>query len=73
MVNILGYPNTSTFATFGYCAALHVDNDDSATSGWVMERDPAVRNVLFWPNLSLTHQDRFVVMNPISFGARIAF
>ena len=40
--NILGYPTLSSFGTFAYCASLHIDKDDSATSGFVMKRPPNV-------------------------------
>ncbi|GLB45607.1 hypothetical protein LshimejAT787_2400650 [Lyophyllum shimeji] len=41
--NCLGYPNTSAFGTYAYCASSHVDRDESATSGWVMKRPPQVK------------------------------
>lgn len=40
--NILGFPNTSAFGTYAYCASSHTDNDESATSGWVMKRSSQV-------------------------------
>jgi hypothetical protein len=40
--NILGYPNTSAFGTYAYCASSHTDKDESSTSGWVMKRSPNV-------------------------------
>ncbi|KDQ56207.1 hypothetical protein JAAARDRAFT_194877 [Jaapia argillacea MUCL 33604] len=38
MLNAVGQPETSSFATFAYCAGTHLDNDESASHGWVMER-----------------------------------
>jgi hypothetical protein len=46
-MNVLGYPNMSAFGTFAYCASAHLDNDDSATSGWVMRRPDSVSSVFF--------------------------
>ena len=40
--NIFGYPNTSAFGTYAYCASSHTDKDESSTSGWVMKRSPNV-------------------------------
>lgn len=42
MINSLGRPNTSSFATYGYCAGLHLDNDETVTHGWVIKRGSAV-------------------------------
>jgi hypothetical protein len=36
--NALGYPKMSSFATYAYCASSHCDTDDSATSGYVINR-----------------------------------
>lgn len=44
LLNILGTPNTSIFATFAYCASSHKDADDSATAGWVIDRSHDIRS-----------------------------
>ena len=44
MMNKLGRPNTSSFATYAYCAGLHLDRDESATHGWVIKRGKQVSN-----------------------------
>jgi hypothetical protein len=38
MLNKLGRPDTSSFATYAYCASLHLDRDESVTHGWVIKR-----------------------------------
>ncbi|KDQ49801.1 hypothetical protein JAAARDRAFT_200555 [Jaapia argillacea MUCL 33604] len=38
LLNILGRPKTSSFATFAYCAGSHLDYDESITHGWVVKR-----------------------------------
>jgi hypothetical protein len=40
--NFLGYPHTSSFGTYAYCASSHTDNDESSSSGWVMKRSDTV-------------------------------
>ncbi|KAF8053701.1 hypothetical protein FPV67DRAFT_1462010, partial [Lyophyllum atratum] len=42
-INRLGYPNTSAFGTYAYCASSHVDRDDSCTCGWVMRRSAQMK------------------------------
>lgn len=42
LLNILGAPKASTFATFDYSASSHIDNDDGPTLGWVMKRPKCV-------------------------------
>jgi hypothetical protein len=42
MLNRLGRPNTASFATYAYCAGLHLDNDESITHGWVIKRGKEV-------------------------------
>jgi hypothetical protein len=47
LINDMGYPNTSGFVTYGYAAGPHVDNDDTITSGWVVQRPVQVGDFLF--------------------------
>ena len=47
MLNHLGRPDTSSFATYAYCAGLHLDNDESITHGWVIKRGKGVSGLLF--------------------------
>lgn len=42
LVNKLGYPSTSTFATYGYAASAHLDKDACPTTGWVTHRPDSV-------------------------------
>ena len=42
LVNMLGRPDTSSFATYAYCAGLHLDEDESVTHGWVIKRGKKV-------------------------------
>lgn len=53
LLNVLGLPNTSTFATFSYCASSHTDKDDCITSGWVMDRP---ENVELFISSELTYR-----------------
>jgi hypothetical protein len=45
MMNRLGRPNTASFATYAYCAGLHLDSDESVTHGWVINRGKKVYRV----------------------------
>ena len=48
LINQLGRPNTASFATYAYCAGLHLDTDESVTHGWVIKREKEVSiKVLF--------------------------
>jgi hypothetical protein len=49
MLNGLGRPNTASFATYAYCAGLHLDNDESITHGWVIKRGKEV-TLNYWLN-----------------------
>ncbi len=62
MVNKLGHPDTSSFATYAYCAGLHLDKDESVTHGWVIKRGKEVSNVLF-DSLSMFKFTRFIIGN----------
>lgn len=42
MRSVLGYPRTSSFGTFAYAASPHIDQDVTPTTGWVMDRSPAI-------------------------------
>jgi len=42
LLNRLGCPKVSTFATYSYAASSHLDDDASPSSGWVTDR-PNVR------------------------------
>lgn len=42
LLNRYGAPNTQAFASYGYCAAMHIDNDDSVTMGWISSRSDQV-------------------------------
>jgi hypothetical protein len=46
MLNRLGRPNTAAFATFVYCAGLHLDNDESITHGWVIKHGKKVTSII---------------------------
>ena len=46
MLNRLGRPNTASFATYAYCAGLHLDNDESITHGWVIKRGKEVMSII---------------------------
>jgi hypothetical protein len=39
LLNPHGDPNINSFATFAYCAKMHVDNDDAPSCGWVTKRN----------------------------------
>jgi hypothetical protein len=42
LLNRYGVPNTQTFASYGYSAAMHTDRDDSVTVGWISARSKKV-------------------------------
>ncbi|KAF7436284.1 hypothetical protein PC9H_003113 [Pleurotus ostreatus] len=42
LLNALGRPDTSSFATYGYGAGQHIDKDESVTFGYVTKRSPKV-------------------------------
>ncbi|KAG2030243.1 hypothetical protein BDR03DRAFT_1017338 [Suillus americanus] len=42
LLNRYGVPNTQAFASYGYCAAMHTDRDDSVTVGWISARSHKV-------------------------------
>lgn len=41
-LNKLGKQNLSAFATYGYCAGPHLDQDDCKISGWVLKHPGSV-------------------------------
>lgn len=43
LLNRYGVPNYQSFASYGYSAAMHIDNDDSVTVGWISARSSKVR------------------------------
>ncbi|KAL0957303.1 hypothetical protein HGRIS_001114 [Hohenbuehelia grisea] len=43
LINRFGAPNYSSFASYGYSAAFHTDNDDTVTEGWVSGRSANIK------------------------------
>ncbi|KAJ8482679.1 hypothetical protein ONZ45_g14864 [Pleurotus djamor] len=44
LVNRLGTPDTTAFASYGYAAAFHVDDDDTITEGWISGRSSNIQS-----------------------------
>jgi hypothetical protein len=42
LINDLGRPDVSSFATFAYAAGVHIDQDVCMSHGWVCSRSPQV-------------------------------
>ncbi|KAL0960044.1 hypothetical protein HGRIS_011692 [Hohenbuehelia grisea] len=43
LINRFGAPNYSSFASYGYSAVFHTDNDDTVTEGWVSGRSANIK------------------------------
>ncbi|KAF4584813.1 hypothetical protein EYR38_002044 [Pleurotus pulmonarius] len=56
LVNRFGAPDTASFASYGYSASFHVDNDDTITEGWVSGRSNRIKpdeSNFAWANFKL--------------------
>ena len=48
-----GVSDYQSFASYGYAAAMHTDNDDTATMGWVSACSGQVNEILFMNNMPI--------------------
>ncbi|KAJ3529133.1 hypothetical protein NMY22_g9125 [Coprinellus aureogranulatus] len=65
LINKLGFPSVSTFATYGYAASPHSDKDVCPSSGWVVHRPPSLDR--FTSNFVLTSHGVVIELAPNAF------
>ena len=65
LLNHYGVPDYKSFASYGYAVAMHTDNDDTATMGWVSARSEQVNEILFMNNMPINCTSRCWMMRAI--------